>query len=84
MAIVMKSKPMKVTGVRRTQAMFWRDLKVGDVLEFSQLVKGQGSGRGLYAVDIEIENLTQGTRMFNTMNQATNNMRGFEFKEVVE
>lgn len=84
MTIVMKSKPQKVTAVRKTQAQFWKDVKVGDVLVFSQDVKGQGSGRGLYAVGLTITNVTQGTVAVNTMNQATNNMRGFELEEVSE
>lgn len=84
MRITMKSAPIRVVANRKTTAKFWKDVEVGDILVCSQDVKGQGSGRGLYAVDIAISNVTKGTAPYNTMNQVTRNMDGYEFEEVSE
>lgn len=83
--IIMESAPYEVTGVRKTQARFWKDVKVGDVLRFRQEVRRQsGHSRGPHAVDIKITNETSGKMAFNSMTQASNNMRGFGLEEVSE
>ena len=67
MKILLKSDICVVRGFTRTGAEFFKDIKVGDELQFYTPLKNPGRGRGLYATYVTIYNLTQNTATMRSL-----------------
>ena len=83
--ITMKSEKLKIIEIKKkTTAKMFKDLKVGDVLQFSTEVKDVGRGyRGrTYATDIKVVNITTGDKVNKTFNQTGFIYGCFEFEVV--
>lgn len=70
--------------VKKTTAVHFKDIKVGDVLEFSMKLSSKGRGRaGLYATTITVSNLTQGTSdSSKSQTEVSKYLAFFEMEEV--
>lgn len=82
--IMMTSRPMMVTAIKKkTQAEMLKDVERGDVLQFSIPLKSAGRGRGTYASDVRIDNVTKGTHTYKTLTIASATVyNSFELMEV--
>jgi len=79
--IILKSSVQIVTKInRKTKAKLFKDLNVGDKIEFSVLIKRAGSNRGTYATYIEIRNIDTDEYTFSSFNQLPSILDTFEFK----
>lgn len=62
----------------KTSAILFRDLNVGDKLEFSVPIKRMGSNRGVpYAVYVEVRNAGSGLTVRKSFNQLASILDGF-------
>ena len=75
MKILLKSDICVVRGFTRTGAEFFKDIKVGDELQFSTPLKSPGRGRGLYATYVEVKNLTQNTKTSRSLSCMVNQLK---------
>jgi hypothetical protein len=70
-AITLVSQPYKIAAItRKTKAALFKDAVVGDTLRFSLAMTAPGSRTrgGSYAVSVRVENVTQGTHTYVTLN----------------
>lgn len=80
--IILKSHTLRINKInRKTQAKMFKDLKVGDKVEFSVPIKQAGSNRGTYATYIIAENISSGARTNSSFNQMPRILDAFEFEE---
>lgn len=82
--ITMSSEVFEVTKIlKKTKAMFFEDIKVGDKLQFSADIEYVGTSRGRsYAVCIQILNLTQIEKAYKTFNELPKFLDYFELCEL--
>ena len=82
--IQMKSEKLKILKIhKKTNAIMFRNLKVGDVIQMSVSVKavGQRTTGGTKAVDIEIKNLETGEKTLKTFNEIVKVLSLFDLAE---
>jgi ribosomal protein L19 len=84
--IILKSNIITVEKInRRSQAKMFKDLKVGDQIEFSVPLKSAGRGsRGSYATYIIVKNINTGDTTSSSFNQLPNILKAFKFKVGVD
>ena len=69
--------------ISKTNAQFFKELKVGDMLEFSTVLRGQGRGNnGTYAQNVVIKNVHTGETVVKTFNRLNSILNNFVFEEV--
>ena len=80
MKILLKSDVYVVMDIfGNTKAQFFQDIKIGDELQFSLPMKNTGrSSRGLYAVYVTINNLTQNTSTKRSLAELENRLSNFD------
>lgn len=66
---------------KKTRAEFFRDLVVGDRLEFSTQLKNPGHGRGLYATTVTIKLVGTDLKTNGSISQICNVLENFELVE---
>lgn len=83
MDIILKSEVMVVSDIKiKTKAKMFCDIKPGDKLQLSVPVEYAGSSRGRsYAIDIKVENLSNGQVTYKTFNQITSLLSCFELRK---
>lgn len=85
MKIVMRSSKYEVFNIiKKTNAKIFKDIEVGDILQFSVPLEYAGTGSGgTYAVDIRVENISKpGNIAYKTFNQLPSLLRHFELEEI--
>ena len=82
--IVLSSGTLRVKKLlKKTSAKIFKDLKVGDTVEFTVKLQRAGSSRGrTYSTYIQFKNLNNDETSFNSFNQIANILDKFEFEEV--
>ena len=79
--IILKSFIQTVTKInRKTKAKLFKDLKIGDKVEFSVPIKRAGSNRGTYATYIEAKNVETDEYTYSSFNQLPSILDAFEFE----
>ena len=79
--IILKSFIQTVTKInRKTKAKLFKDLKIGDKVEFSVPIKRAGSNRSTYATYIEIKNIETNEYTYSSFNQLPKILDTFEFE----
>jgi hypothetical protein len=64
--IKLTSRIYQVTAIKKTtKAKHFSDIEVGDRLQFSMYMGNAGRGRGTYASNAQVDNLTKGTSDFS-------------------
>lgn len=85
MEIIMKSEKLVVSRIiDKTRAKFFKDLKRGDVIEFSVPLKAAGSNKGTYATDVKVYCYRTNDYTHKTFNQMANVLLNFDFEEFDE
>ena len=81
--IILRSGTLKVIQItRKTKAILFKDLKIGDEVEFSVPIKQAGSNRGTtYSTYIKTKNLTTGAATTNSFNQLPPLLEAFVFEQ---
>jgi hypothetical protein len=64
---------------RKTKAQMFKNLKVGDKIQFYVPIKYAGRNRGTYATYITAKNLETGESTQNSFNQISSILDAFEF-----
>lgn len=85
MGIIMKSSRYRVISiVKKTGAYMFKDIQVGDVLEFSVPLEYAGSHKGISrTVSIKVANLRQANiASYKTFNQLPRLLSYFELEEM--
>lgn len=84
MSIFLKSNPLVVSKIlKKTSAVFFKDLKVGDHIRLSVAVKASGSNGGsIYATYIKATNLTTGTSVHKSFTEISSCLEKFELTEM--
>ena len=81
--IVMKSSEYVVIRIKgKTQAEMFKDVEVGDKLQFSIPLKHAGGSRGTHASYITAKNLTKNSLTKRSFNQLPGLLERFELEEV--
>lgn len=82
----MKCKAVVKKVLKKTQAQMFKDLKVGDVVEFSIAIESVGFGysRATHAAWIRCKNLTNNDYTFKSFNEIEKFLAYFVFEEVTE
>lgn len=82
MEITLRGKYFVAEVKKRTQAKLFKNLKVGDVIEFSVPLKRAGCSDGrTYASYVVIENLKSSERISKSFNQIARCLECFKFVE---
>ena len=78
--ILMKSEVVTVTKIKhKTGAKFFKDLKIGDELQFSVPLEYAGTSRGKsYPSDVTVVNINTKDEITWTFNQMYNRLEAFE------
>lgn len=85
MDILLKSKPIKITSIKRkTQAKMLCNLVVGDIIQLSIKASRAGSNKGTYASHVTVEHLKTGDKTGFSFNQISTLYNAFELEEVEE
>lgn len=80
--IKLRSKVQVVSKIiKKTQAIFFKNLKIGHEIEITAFVRNPGRGRGLYATSMRIGNITTGEEAEFTMTVLAGHLAKFEFQE---
>jgi len=80
--IKLRSKVQVVSKLlKKTQAVFFKNLETGHEIEITAFVRSPGRGRGLYATSMRIENITTGEEAEFTMTVLAGHLAKFEFQE---
>ncbi|MCP8969711.1 hypothetical protein [Ectobacillus ponti] len=88
MEISLYSHQYRVVDIlKKSNADMFKDIKVGDILQFSTSIvrntKGLGTSHsGVYATEILIENITQSMIVSRTMTKLLNILKHFELERV--
>lgn len=83
MDILLKSKPIKITAIKRkTQAKMLCNLVVGDIIQLSIKASRAGSNKGTYASYITVEHLKTGDKTGFSFNQISTLYNAFELEEI--
>ena len=83
--IIMKSKKIKVTEIKRkTKAQMFKNLKENDLIIFELSLKrsGRSYDTGTYASYIKITNLSTNESTYKSSNELSNILNAFELEEV--
>lgn len=82
--IILHSGILQVTKInRKTKAKMFKNLKVGDTIEFSVPIKQAGKGvSGTYATYIRAVNINTGEETNSSFNQIPIILEAFEFKPI--
>lgn len=79
--IEMKSDEITVKKIlRKTQARMFKDLKVGDKIQFSVPIEAAGRNRSTYATYIKATNLGTNETTCSSFNQLPTVLKAFEFE----
>lgn len=79
MDIILKSELLTISGIKRkTKAQMFKNLLVGDVVEFSVPIKRARTNRGTYATYIEAKNVKTGEVTHSSFNQLPIVLDAFE------
>jgi len=71
--------------IKKTSAIMFKDLEVGDRIEFSVPLKHAGKSRGrTYSTYITCRNIATGESISHSFNQLSSIIDKFEFEEVGE
>lgn len=72
--------------LKRTNAKMFKDIRVGDIIQFSVPIRRAGGNRGKsYSVDIEVENLSrESNTAYKTFNQLPKLLTSFEIEQVYD
>jgi hypothetical protein len=82
--ILLESCFYKVVKIKKkTKACMFKDLKIGDELQFSIPIQSAGSNRGTYASYIKIACITNGNYTTKSFNQIGSCLNNFELEELI-
>lgn len=80
--IKLRSKVQVVSKIlKKTQAIFFKNLKIGQEIEITAFVRNPGRGRGLYATSMRIGNISTGEEAEFSMTVLAGHLAKFEFEE---
>lgn len=79
MDILLSSELLTVTKIlKKTSAKFFKDLRVGDVIQIVGTLKRQERGRELYAFHLTVENIWTGETRVESITNICNRLESFE------
>lgn len=82
--MIIMHQNVEVISKKNTKAEFFKDLEIGDCLQFSVSIEHSevGGHCGTRAVFVKVENLKTGKVVEKSFNQLSNILKKFEFKEI--